>query len=208
MMLHIKKMILLGTLLGMGAAVQAASCDYTPDPKGFQLGFTAYGFPDKSYDVKNNTFKDFHLDSSTGKLLNGSIVINTQSVDTSADKRDWSRKKNWPDATIKIRNQNIANGLFKLFSDQGKIQAKVTAIHAKTLDLSVTMNGVSKTVPMKYTVKNGVLEAKGKVELTDFNTAKALQNFAKICSAVWHKGKTWTDVDIAFSVPVKEKGCS
>lgn len=206
-MLNEKKVVLTFILLAMTSVATAASCNYTPDPKGFKMSFTGYGLPDKSYDVKDNTFKKYQLDSADGKLLNGSIVINTESVDTSADARDWSRKKNWPAPTIKLRDKNIVDGLFKHFVDGKHIKATVVGIKAGSLDLSVTMNGVSKIIPMKYVIKNGVLSAQGKVELTDFNTAKALKAFNLLCTATWHKGKTWTDVDIFFAVPVKESGC-
>ena len=60
----------------------AGQCDFTPDKDKFAFSFTAYGFPDKSYDVKDNTFTDYELSSESGKLLNAGIVIKTASVDT------------------------------------------------------------------------------------------------------------------------------
>ena len=52
-----KKTLLLTALTLCAAPVFAADqCDYTPDKDKFSFGFTAYGFPNKSYDVKDNTF--------------------------------------------------------------------------------------------------------------------------------------------------------
>ena len=69
------------------------------------------------------------------------------------------------------------------------------------------MNAVTKDVAMPYTIEDGVLKAKGTLEIMDFNAEKAWQQFNNICSTSWHQGKTWTDIDIYFSVPVQEKGC-
>ena len=179
--------------------------NFTPDVSKFKFGYTSYGFPDKSYDVKNNTFTDYQTISADGKLLNASIVIDTKSVDTFADKRNWARDGEWTDSVINMRNQNIANGLFAHFSDDGKINTSIKEIQQKNIILSLKMNGVERLVTMVYQVKKGVLEAKGRIDLLDFNTKKALQYFAIVCTNVWHRGKTWTDIDIYFSVPVKEK---
>lgn len=202
-----KKFFFSSLLVAMASVSQAAQCDYTAKADEFKLSFTGYGFPDKSYDVKDNTFTDYKIDSPNGKLLNGSIVINSKSVDTSADKRNWDRNGDWPEPTVTLRNMNIVNGLFGHFADEGAIKATVTGITADALELSVTMNGVTKTTTLAYTVEGGVLSAKGTVDLADYNTDAALKTFAALCSAAWHRGKTWTDIDIFFTVPVNEPGC-
>lgn len=206
-MFNSKKWLCATLFVGFTSFSQAAQCDYTADKSGFKLGFTGFGFPDKSYDVKNNTFTSFKIESSEGKLLNGSITIDTKSVDTTADKRNWDRNGEWPAATLTLRNSNIANGLFGNFSDGGAIKATVTAIEADALTLSVAMNGATKEVKMPYKVENGVLNAKGNIDLMDFNAGDALKAFAAVCTNAWHRGKTWTDVEIYFSVPVSETGC-
>ncbi|WP_298046357.1 YceI family protein [uncultured Cardiobacterium sp.] len=185
----------------------AGQCDFTPDKDKFAFSFTAYGFPDKSYDVKDNTFTDYELSSESGKLLNAGIVIKTASVDTTADKRNWDRSGEWPDATLHLRNQNIVTGLFKAFANGDTISAKIKAIDEKEITLSVTMNDVTKEVAMPYVVEDGLLKAKGTFDIMDFDAQKAWTQFNNICSSSWHQGKTWTDIDIAFSVPVQEKGC-
>lgn len=202
-----KKVLLSSILALLTTSVIAGECNYTPDKDQFSFGFTAYGFPDKSYDVKDNTFTEYQLSSESGKLLNASIDIKTASVDTTADPRNWDRSGEWPEPTLKMRNQNIINGLFKNFTDGESIKATISGITSSDIELSVTMNGVTKTVTMPYTVTDGVLNAKGTLDLADYNTDAAMQAFNAICSSSWHRGKTWTDVDIYFSVPVAESSC-
>ncbi|UJF24427.1 YceI family protein [Suttonella sp. R2A3] len=193
-------------LCTMGSAL-AAQCDFTPSPDQFAYGFTGYGFPDKSYVVENNTFSDFELASESGKLLGATINIKTASVDTSADPGNWDKSGEWPEATILVRNQNIATGLFGNFVDGESIKAEIAEIDGEKVVLAVTMNGVTQNIDMPYTVADGVFNAKGTLDLVDFDTAEAMEKFAAICSAAWHQGKTWTDVDIYFSVPVAESAC-
>lgn len=203
-----KKALLLAALtLSAVPAFAADQCDYTPDKEKFNFGFTAYGFPNKSYDVKDNTFTEYELASESGKLQGASITIKTASVNTHADKRNWDRSGEWPDATLKLRDMNIVNGLFKAFANGDTISAKISGINDKEITLAVTMNDVTKDVAMPYTIEDGVLKAKGTLEIMDFKAEKAWQQFNNICSTSWHQGKTWTDIDIYFSVPVQEKGC-
>lgn len=194
-------------LMALSTTVFAEQCDYTPQSSAFKMGFTGYGFPDKSYDVKDNTFTDYRIQNDNGKLLHASITINSHSIDTSADKRNWYRSGNWPEPTIQMRNQNIVNGLFSQFVDDSTITASITAIDDNNITLSITMNGVTQTTTLSYEIADGVLNAKGSIDIADYHTEKALKHFAAICSNVWHRGKTWTDVDIYFTVPVAESRC-
>lgn len=202
-----KKVLTCSIALSFIGAAFAGECDFTPSPDEFTYGFTGYGFPDKSYVVENNTFSDYALASDSGKLLGATIDIQTASVDTSADPSNWDGSGEWPEATIMVRNQNIATGLFGNFVDGETIKAEIADIDAEKVVLAVTMNGVTQNVDMPYSISDGVLSAKGTLDLVDFNTDEAMEKFAAICSAAWHQGKTWTDVDIYFSVPVAESAC-
>jgi len=71
-----------------------------------------------------------------------------------------------------------------------------------TLFTEITMNGVSKKVPMSYTFKEGVLSATGVVDIFDFSASKALSSINKACFDL-HQGKTWNDVSISFSTHIK-----
>lgn len=183
-----------------------ASCDFTPEKEGFAYSFTAYGAKDKSYVVSENTFTKYELASESGKLMGAGITINTNSLDTSKDLNNGGGGQ-WPASLAAVRNGNVINGLFNNFSNPGKISGKISSIDAESISLDLTMNGETKTIPMSYSVTNGKLSAEGTLDILDFNGAEAFKKFAKICRS-WHKGKSWSDVKIEFSVPVAEQGCS
>lgn len=200
------KIVLFVLTLTCAASAVAAECDFTPDKDQLQFSFTGYGFPDKSYKVTKNTFTQYELTSASGKLLGGTIDIDATSLDTSHDLNNGTGGT-WPASISEIRDANIVNGLFKNFVNPGKIQVKVSSIDDSQIDLDVTMNGETRTIPMTYSVAGGVLSAEGRLELMDFNTSEALKKLEALCTLAWHQGKTWTDADIYFSVPVKEPSC-
>jgi len=202
---HARSLVaIIGSLLS--TAVWANSCTYTPDEKSFKFSFTAFGAPDKSYIVTKNTFKKYQLASATGKLEGATIDIDSTSLDTSNDLNN-GKGGTWDPALANIRNMNVVTGLFKNFATPGKITAKIEKIQGNDLQLAVTMNDVTKVIPMKITEKNGHLQAKGTLDIIkDFNGGSAFEKFGRICTQAFHQGKTWTDVDIEFEVDAK-KSC-
>lgn len=186
--------------------VAQAECDFTPDKSGFDVRFTAYGAPDKSYAVSKNTFGSYELASASGKLLGATIEIDATTLDTTHDLNNGLGGE-WPVSIPPIRNLNVVNGLFNNFADPGKIYGEITAINSDQIDVALTMNEVTNTIPMTYTIADGVLSAEGKVDIVDFDGAEAFKQFEAICTAAWHQGKSWTEVDISFSVPVAEATC-
>ncbi len=63
--------------------------------------------------------------------------------------------------------------------------------------------GHQKRFEMAYAVNNkGVLTAKGKLDVLDFNTSNAFEQFGKLCTVAFHQGKTWSEVGLQFSVAV------
>ncbi len=85
---------------------------------------------------------------------------------------------------------------------KGDIKAKIVAVKEKTLDVAITLNGVTKTIPFFYMKKDGVIRAKGVIDLFDFGASKALSSIAKACFNK-HQGKTWNDVELRFTIDAK-----
>ncbi|MCP4320694.1 MAG: hypothetical protein GY787_02295 [Alteromonadales bacterium] len=193
-------------LTSMSFSSLATQCDFTPNKDAFAFSFTAYGAKDKSYVVSKNTFNSYELASSTGKLVGASINIDATSLDTSKDLNNGIGGQ-WPAALATMRDNNVINGLFNNFVNPGKISAKIAAISKDKIDLAVTMNGQTKTVAMAYTVTDGKLNAEGILEILDFSASEAFKKFAALCTTSWHKGKSWTDVKIEFTVPVSGDSC-
>lgn len=66
----------------------------------------------------------------------------------------------------------------------------------------ITMNDKSLNIPMNYTANDGVITAKGTIDLADFAMIPSLKSINKACYDL-HQGKTWQDVDIAFTLNYK-----
>ncbi len=93
-----------------------------------------------------------------------------------------------------------------------KIKAKITDIKSdkrikgkpKTgvFFIDITMNSITKNIPMNFTYFNGKLHAEGYIDIFDFSASKALSSINKACFN-FHQGKTWSDVKISFDTAIK-----
>jgi len=133
-------------------------------------------------------------------LVGSSVVIDTSSVNSNHKSRDAT----------------LVKFFFKQMNDS-KIKAKIVDIKSdkrmrgkpKTgvMSVDVTMNGVTKKVPMSYVFDNGDLSASGHIDILDFSASKALSSINKACYDL-HDGKTWSDVAIGFSTKIKFALCN
>lgn len=132
-------------------------------------------------------------------LVGSSVTINTNKVNSKHVDRDLK----------------LTNSFFKIMSDE-KITAKIIDIQAKskemdkpktgTLIVEITMNKVTKKIPLKYIHDKGVMRADGFIDILDFGAAKALTKINKACFDL-HEGKTWSDVAIGFKMNIKATLC-
>ena len=126
------------------------------------------------------------------------------------------------DATkITTGNPGRDETLVKMFFEKLKttaIEAKITSIkktdkHEKgkprtgTLDVEITLNEHTLTIPMQYHYTKGQFQATGIIDLFDFAASDALASINKSCYDL-HKGKTWSDVNIGFSTTVEATLCN
>lgn len=95
----------------------------------------------------------------------------------------------------KGRDGKIAKFFFSTMSGGKKIDAKVKKLTNKVMTLTITMNGVTKDVPMSYELKGKKFKAKGFIDVLDFGLSDELAAINKACKAL-HEGKTWADVEI------------
>ena len=165
-----------------------------------KVDFTFYGAEDKSYVVTKNTFKTITV---TGDKLEGAKAeIDLMSIDTSADLSNGDSK--WPAAMVKVRDNNTINGLFKKFTKgDGKAIAKITKVNKDSVDVEITMNGVTETINMTTKTEGDTTTASGKLDIVKF-APEAFQNFAKLCAG-FHKGKSHSEIDLNFTVPASCK---
>ncbi len=140
-----------------------------------------------------------------GKNFREILVGSSVSIDTSS---------------VNSKNKGRDVKLVKFFFEQmssNKITAKITDIKADKkikgkprtgiVTLNITMNGVTNTVPMKYSFADSVFSAKGTIDIFDFSGSKALSSINKACFDL-HKGKTWNDVTIAFTTKIEAILCN
>ena len=112
--------------------------------------------------------------------------------------------------TIKnpLRDKNMRDKLFAKFSSP-TAQAKINSVEGDdskgVLKTTVSLNGQSKDVEMKYEVSAGKLVATGIINLEkDFNAKAAFDEFRndKVIQGL-HAKQTSPEVQIGFEVPVK-----
>ena len=133
-------------------------------------------------------------------LVGSSVNIDTSSVNSKNTGRDVKLVKFF----FKQMNENTMNAKITDIKADKKLKGKA---RTGVVTLDVTMNGVTKSVPMKYSYDSGVFSAKGNIDIFDFSASKALSSINKACFDL-HKGKTWNDVSIAFSTNIEASLCN
>ncbi|HKY61959.1 MAG TPA: YceI family protein [bacterium] len=192
-------------VLSLGAcAPKKSACTYQTDPKGIQIGWTAFKFTEKlAVKGRFNKFQAMGPGSadSLEKLLTGlHMDIDGASVETDNPGR----------------NATIQQFFFEKFNPPSSIHAMATKVEGDdlkgTLTINLKLNGVAKDVAFPYTVAaDGTLEAKGTIDMMDFGLQPAFDSLHQACEDL-HKGpdgvsKTWTQVDLSVSGKF-QKSCS
>jgi polyisoprenoid-binding protein YceI len=180
------KKLLLGTFL-LSASL-FAECTYSLQaPK---VGFKAF----KTYEKigVSGVFESVKVKTTTAgsaETLLDSLhaTITTSSLNTSNAGRD---------ATLKASFFEVQN--------VGTIEAKVIKMDVKKVVVALSMNGVTKEIPMPYTLNEGVFEAQGTIDLADYSMLPSLHAINKACYDL-HAGKTWQDVEIAFAAKITKE---
>lgn len=193
-----KKLIVLTMLILGVTSLHADTCS-----DGLKFNFTFFGGANKEYVVTKNTFNTYKSSFPAGKLQNATLDIDAFSIETKADMNNINAK--WPASMATLRNNNTKNNFFKKFTkNAGKINVKVVKVGSADMTLAFSMNGVTKNIPFTYSVSNGTINAKGKLNVLDFKTDTAWKAFSMICKG-FHHGKSWETIDIFFSVPASCK---
>ena len=115
------------------------------------------------------------------------------------------------------RDETLVKSFFSVLKGKAVtaeiIDIKKTDKHEKgkprtgNLDVKITMNEKTLTIPMKYVYTDGKFNANGTIDLLDFAAGDALTSINKSCYDL-HKGKTWSDVSIGFSTTVEATLCN
>lgn len=167
-------------------------CAYTTSSKDITMEWTAFKFTNKA-PVKG-TFNSMTLQGNTtaktfSELVGGlSLEIDQSTIESGNPGR----------------NVTVAQFFFDKFTSKAKMKASVSKIEgdekAGTLHIELAINGVSKTLPFAYEVKDNVLEAMATMQMMDFGLKAAFDSIHKTCKTL-HTGedgvaKTWDVVDL------------
>lgn len=139
-------------------------------------------------------FTDFKLKGKR-KAKNLSQLLMDQQVTIQANAKGISSGDSGRDA-------NIANAFFAEMMPKTLIKGKIVKVTDKALDLEVSMNNVTRIIPMEYTFEKGQFSAKGYMDVLDFKLNKSFETLAKVCNGL-HEGKTWTDVLLVLEGPLQ-----
>ncbi|QOP43597.1 YceI family protein [Sulfurimonas sediminis] len=158
-------------------------------------------------EVQNTTIKFTAFKTYAKKGVSGvfdKIKINTSKADTVV-----ALLKN---ATAEIETSSVNSGnkgrdaklVTQFFNVQKvkKIEAKIIDVQKDILVLQLSMNSKTLNIPMSYTVSDNRVNAQGTIDLADFMMLKSLKSINKACYTL-HKGKTWQDVNIYFTMQYK-----
>ncbi len=181
------KKIILSSILALGLVSSLNAYELNGD-----LGVKWTGFKTAKKVGVSGTFKDIKLSiTKTDKLAD---FLKSAKVEIDAMKID---------SKLPFRDKNITSTLFSLASAK-TVTGSISNVDEskKTLVLDVTMNSITKQVPMTYTLEAGKIIAKGTLEILDFDMKSSFDAFAKKCGG-FHAGKTFSDVDVEFTLPYK-----
>lgn len=163
-----------------------------------KVDWTFYGAADKSYVVTKNTFTDIKATFTNDTLEGATAQINLMSIDTSADLNN--NGSTWPMTMAKVRDNNTKRSLFgKFIKNNGKATAKVISVVDDSVDVEITMNGITEKIKMTTKTDHNITIASGKLDVAKFSP-EAWKSFATICKG-FHKGKSWSEIDLNFYVP-------
>jgi len=101
------------------------------------------------------------------------------------------------------RNLNMTSTLFSLASSK-LIKGTILEVNEmkKSLTLNVTMNEVTKAIPMMYEISDSKIVAKGSIDILNFDMKSSFMAFAQKCAAL-HQNKSFSEVGIEFTIPYK-----
>lgn len=181
------KKVLLASVLSLGLLTSLNAYELNGD-----LGVKWTGFKTEKKAPVSGTFNTIILDIRSSEYLSTFLKSSMVMIDTSS-----LESKN------SVRNTNITSTLFALATAR-TIKGSIVEVNEseKKLTLALTMNQLSKKVPMMYEIVDNKIIAKGTIDVLDFDMKSSYLAFAQKCAAL-HNNKSFSDVNIEFTIPYK-----
>ena len=175
------KFLVFSSLLVLANGAQAA-CVSKYVQEGSTLAWTAFKTPKKV--GVGAKFDKFTITSKPAATIQAAITGSTFTVDSSS-----------VNSGNPARDKKIVDNFFTSAAKPIKIEGKVEKVEKDTATVSFTINGVTKSVPMKVAVVEKMATLSGSINVLDFSMSKELAALNEACKAL-HEGKTWADVDL------------
>ncbi len=179
------KLILASLLLSFSLL---ADCTYTIGKEDITANWTAFKTPSKV--GVGGRFRELGLkkEKFTSKNLKTTIKGLTFNINA---KSVWTRNASRDAKLIKyffseMKNNSLITGFVKEYDDEDLL-------------LHINLNGITKDVPMKVSLTDSIMSAKGTIDVFDFALSSNLSAINKACDTL-HKGKTWNDVDLELKI--------
>ena len=152
--------------------------------------FTAVKYTPAALEGKN--FRELFVGSK--------VSIDLSKIDTSNPGRDETLVK---DFFSVLKGKTIEGEITDIKKTDKHVKGKA---RTGSIDVKITMNEKTLTIPMQYVYTKGKFDAAGTIDLLDFAASDALSSINKSCFDL-HKGKTWSDVSIGFSTTIEATLC-
>ena len=172
------------------ALLSASECMFTA--KSASVGWEAYKTP-KKVGVKGTfdgiTFEAEKAESIATLLEGAHVRIDTKRVNSGNEGRD----------------KTLVESFFSLMGSK-TIEGRVKQVNEDKNEMivSLSMNGITRDMPMIYTIEEENIQASGYIDMFDFALNKAHASINKACYDL-HSGKTWNDVKVSAEIKLEKK---
>lgn len=176
---------------------KAAKAEYSIEPATTTINWTAYKTTEKI--PVSGVFKTVNVTSNTSHE-NPNDVINGL---------EFSVPVNSIDTKNADRDAKIINSFFGSMKDTQVLKGKIHLGEKGKGTVDLTMNGITKSLPMTYIISGQLAEIEAKLDLSNWQSQLAINALNKVCNEK-HKGKdgiskTWNEVAIHIVSYMKVK---
>ncbi|HFU74063.1 MAG TPA: YceI family protein [Helicobacteraceae bacterium] len=192
--------IIVSSLLAVSLG-NAQTCSYTQ--KGsVDIGFTAFKTPLKvgvggHFNEVGFSTNVQGANSLDALLVGATLHVNKKSVNTNNSGRDVTLTTSFFDV---LNGDDISAKVLEIKEEV----TKAGDVQRGIMTTRITLNDVTVKVPLRYHIEKGVMKGEGTIDLLDFKANNALESINKACFDL-HKGKTWADVVVSFSMNIDTK---
>ena len=197
----IKLLLSMILLISLGEASQKkpGHCELAQAGK-ISVNWTAYKTPAKLPVSGAFDKVTYHSVAKSGVNFREIFVGSTLSIDTaSINSKNFKRDAKLIKFFFKSMNNTTIKAKITDMKSDKRVKGKPKT---GVFFIDISMNGVTKNIPLSFSYFDSKLHAEGYIDILDFGASKALESINKACFDL-HQGKTWSDVKISFDTAIK-----